>query len=1098
MASSSSLSNRLFAFLVVTVLVAAASAARAEDPAPYSQGFEADDALTSAAVKGKAAIDHRDSYKGNGSLSLTRTKPEMEKVPTEVAMPSFPATEGLWDASVTMRSRLYSPDSSYNGTARVEVLDAAGKSLVRMELGLITKDTPWKTYKKRIELPAEAASARFVLTMEKTYGDFQVDELAAVYVGPSLRTVRAIKFASEAVGNLFLPDQPVKFDVTAECSKERPEAERVVTCTITDYWGAEFSEPLKVELTPAGTTPKGRHAYKGTLDLSGQKLETGKYYEIHAEMSEAMLPEPGRDTSTFAVLPLAVTKQYKPFDIPFTASGWSPPVGGFYPLCDRLGLRVANVYSRWKAKPPYESTAPGIEVVKKLGMGALMSTSVSSVERDANSEFDETALREGAKKMVERYSKQLPIMIRNGNEPHAINDADAQRMIRAYQAVYDGVKAADPNVLVTSTSAGPDEIFFKNGFQKAYDVYDFHAYSDFQSLHHTFEEYDKMVAKYGQRKPVWSTEIGLNSEGMARSAVATEMIKIFTNFFVEGGQNVSWFGIMYPDPDARIVGSNGDSFDVYNSKYSLYSPKLSAISEYYMVNGICIKKVVGQKVYANGETLTLFRDAENRCLLVAWKNGGRGDAFIPLPGVNTIKATRLDGGSSQFDAAGKGITLGLSDEPCLMEFTSADLQLPAELGKPAAGMGSEIPQIVKGGSVLLGVATDSIDPSTVELIAPPRWTVERQTQAGTIAAFKVTAPAGTNAKVARIVARLGTAGEILLPLPVVDPLDVRFMPVPVAKGGDGMGLRLTNRGAAPQTVKWKVTVAETFPMGNGTFKLGEPQKFAANFTTPSEGEQTLAPGAVADLDIRADNFDPHSLYRARVELVVDGKTISQERIFGGCPGVPKVSGGVVFDGKLGDPKWENAAVVTLDQPNQFAEINKKTAGWTGPDDLSGTMKLLWDDKYLYVGMSVKDDIFAQPKVDGGLWCGDGLQFLVDPCRSSAEKPGKYDYGVSLTKKGAQAWSFFTADGTKAPAGEVKDFLLKITPTGERGNMIYELAIPWNRVSPFVPAPGADLGLAMIINEDDGQIRDSFIAWFGCAHSKQMSMNGDVILVDEKP
>jgi hypothetical protein len=35
---------------------------------------------------------------------------------------------------------------------------------------------------------------------------------------------------------------------------------------------------------------------------------------------------------------------------------------------------------------------------------------------------------------------------------------------------------------------------------------------------------------------------------------------------------------------------------------------------------------------------------------------------------------------------------------------------------------------------------------------------------------------------------------------------------------------------------------------------------------------------------------------------------------------------------------------------------------------------------------------------------------------------------------------------------------------------------------------------MIVNDDDGHIRDSFIAWFGCAHSKQMSMNGDLILL----
>ena len=125
----------------------------------------------------------------------------------------------------------------------------------------------------------------------------------------------------------------------------------------------------------------------------------------------------------------------------------------------------------------------------------------------------------------------------------------------------------------------------------------------------------------------------------------------------------------------------------------------------------------------------------------------------------------------------------------------------------------------------------------------------------------------------------------------------------------------------------------------------------------------------------------------------------------------------------------------------------------------------------------------------------GLQFLVDPCRAYDEKPGRYDYAVALSEKGPQAWCYSTADAALAPTGEVTDFIFNTAGTGERGDMVYELAIPWHRVSPFTPEIGADLGLAMIINDDDGHIRDSFIAWFGCAHSKQMSMNGDLILCE---
>jgi len=100
----------------------------------------------------------------------------------------------------------------------------------------------------------------------------------------------------------------------------------------------------------------------------------------------------------------------------------------------------------------------------------------------------------------------------------------------------------------------------------------------------------------------------------------------------------------------------------------------------------------------------------------------------------------------------------------------------------------------------------------------------------------------------------------------------------------------------------------------------------------------------------------------------------------------------------------------------------------------------------------------------------------------------------LGTKGPQAWCYSSADPARAPTEEVTDFRMRITPTGHRGDMVYEVALPWHRLSPFRPEPGANLGLAMIVNDDDGKIRDSFIAWFGCAHSKQMSMNGDLVLL----
>lgn len=1063
----------------------------AEAPAPYGENFESKDFGVGAVVQGQVSLDHVDPYQGVAALRFERAQADMDGRETSIELRRFPVCAGLWNLSVALRSKLYSPDSSYNGTVRFEAFDVAGRSCLRAELGITTGDSPWRVFKKQVELGSDAVEARFVIRLEKTYGVFHADDISAVYAGPVLKTVAAIKFATAAVGNLFLPDEPLHFDITVECFKPLPADQRVAVCVLRDYWGAEFSDPLPVPLTEVGRTDSGRQLYRGALDLAKQAVVLGKYYEIHATMVDPGLPEPVSEGSTFAVLPLAETKQYAPFDIPFTASGWNPGVPGFFPLCDRLGIRVADVYSRWSSTPPYEVDAPGIEIVKQLGMGALMSTMAHVVEghRKGYEAYDAQAMHGGAKRLVDTYKDQLPIAIRNGNEPHPADDAQALEMIATYRAIYEGVKASDPTVIVTSTSCGAEEQFFRLGFQKYYDVYDFHQYADSGVIPADFARYEKLVEKYGGRKPVWSTEIGLNSQGMARSAVAIQMIKIFTRFFACGGCNASWFGVMWPDPDGSNVGTNGDSFDVYHSKYCLYSPKLTAITEYNMVNAICIKKVVALREYEGDAIATLFRDDHQRCLLVVWRDAGRQDVFLPLPGVGAVKAIRLDGSSSTLDAQGRGLTLTLSDEPVLLKFESATVSLPERFEEPRIVL-TECPRsIVKGGQVRLVFQGEGLSPEFLAWEMPPRWRVRSEPTG-----FIVQAPTETEAKEGRVIVRLADgSGEFSLSIPVIGPVEVRLVPTPFKDGVSGLSLTIRNHGTVPQSVQWKLDVPEMFTMANGSFKLREPEAFWPVFQGAAEGALSVAAQGRETVVVPITNLDPLSLYTARLEMRNAGKTVGRERLFGGCLGVPHVTGGVVFDGRLGDPAWRRASPVTLSRESQYAVLTPRTARREGPEDLSGTMRMLWDERYLYLGMEVQDDVFCNPECDAAIWRGDGLQFLVDPCRESEAKPGKYDYCLGLGTKGVQVWCGSTADASKAPTEEVRDFIVKITPTGNRGDLVYELAIPWQRLSPFQPAVGANLGLAMIINDDDGHIRDSFIAWFGCAHSKQMSMNGDVIL-----
>ena len=139
---------------------------------------------------------------------------------------------------------------------------------------------------------------------------------------------------------------------------------------------------------------------------------------------------------------------------------------------------------------------------------------------------------------------------------------------------------------------------------------------------------------------------------------------------------------------------------------------------------------------------------------------------------------------------------------------------------------------------------------------------------------------------------------------------------------------------------------------------------------------------------------------------------------------------------------------------------------------------------------MKDDVYHAPISGSNLWNQDGLQFLFDPLRDNAEKSGKYDYGCAVTPAGPEAFCYLTAHPS---VGEGRaPWKLAETRLGG-GSRRYEVAIPWKCLAPFRPRSGADLGMSMILNEDDGEGRIGFSGWFSGPHSKDLDHVGDLIL-----
>ncbi|MGA2031364.1 MAG: sugar-binding protein, partial [Thermoguttaceae bacterium] len=886
--------------------------------------------------------------------------------------------------------------------------------------------------------------------------------------------------------------------ITVVATKALDEKQKEVSYVVRDYWGAEQGPAAEMALGPPRREGKN-YVYDAEIDLGGAGLETGRYYELHADIFREG-DEPFHNYTSLAILPPAATKKYKPAEIPFTSRSWDNRIGECFYLSDRLGVRICGIWGGWPAEPPYAPYAPTIELCEKLGMGVLTGSAASAIEHhDPGWEkYDEKALRQGVRNWIEKYGKIRPLMIDLGNEP-PLNPERVKANIAAYKAIYEEVKKVDPSIIVIASSMGPVEEYFKNGFQNYCDVVDFHAYEDWAAIPGVFETYEKLFAKYGGKKPIWSTEIGLNSQGMVRQAVAATLVKKLTLFFASGGQNICWFDLLYPDGDAKLAGSSSEAHNIFDARYSRYCPKLDAVAYYNMVNGLSIKKFAAQKTYEGGARAFLFRDRDNRCLEVLWKDKGRADVLLPLPGAGKATLIAIDGRRSELDAGGKGLTLTVSEDPVLLLYQCAAGQLPDRLGTPAARIASLPEGIIKGGASSLTVSLDGVAEQDVELIGPAFWAIQRGAATKDAAgaarlAFTVRVPENSSARECDLMVKLnGGAGQLHARLPVTGRVATRLLPV-VATGDKPAGVRLLirNYAAEKQDVTWRLALTGEISPMNGEF--GGFTTTSAYFADVAEGTKTLEGKGVAEIVVPLAGIDPLTVYRVKAGVSdSSGRTVVNERPVAGFAAVPRARAPIKLDGSMAEADWKRAPVQNINEARQYFAYDRQKTQWKGKSDLSGTVQFLWDDKYLYVGVKVLDDVFANNKVDGDLWAGDGLQFMVDPAREALEKPGKYDIAAAITSKGPQVWCYLSAD-SRAPEGQVKDVILCGRRAGaERGDMTYELAIPWSRVAPFQPAMGANLGLCVVLNEDDGLGRVGFMGWFGDVQSKRIDTVGDLIL-----
>lgn len=184
--------------------------------------------------------------------------------------------------------------------------------------------------------------------------------------------------------------------------------------------------------------------------------------------------------------------------------------------------------------------------------------------------------------------------------------------------------------------------------------------------------------------------------------------------------------------------------------------------------------------------------------------------------------------------------------------------------------------------------------------------------------------------------------------------------------------------------------------------------------------------------------------------------------------VAKAPGLVTIDGDTAE--WADVTGIKLD-PIVYLEAG----AIEGEKDCSGEFKFMWNDKYLYLLMTITDDEVAAGQSRQLIWKDDCIEFFVDPEANGLIWEGKKDFqiGFSPSKTGddAKTWAWFQKQD---PAADQSVILKqKLVP----GGYVIEAAISWKYLD-IDPKEGLIFGASPALHDRDETVKsEGKLMWY---------------------
>ncbi|MGO1411179.1 MAG: carbohydrate-binding protein, partial [Microbacterium sp.] len=160
---------------------------------------------------------------------------------------------------------------------------------------------------------------------------------------------------------------------------------------------------------------------------------------------------------------------------------------------------------------------------------------------------------------------------------------------------------------------------------------------------------------------------------------------------------------------------------------------------------------------------------------------------------------------------------------------------------------------------------------------------------------------------------------------------------------------------------------------------------------------------------------------------------------------------------------------------------------TGPDDLSGTVRLSRTAEGLVVEASVVDDVHDNTLGAAEMWQADSIQFAFSPTLPD-EASSFVEIGAALGADGAAVQRFSGA------GGPVTDAEVTVDRTEETGRTDYRVELSWSATG--LSAESEAFGFSILVNDADGEGRTGYLEWgSGIGESKDPSQYNPMLVVE---